>query len=232
MTLIKKVLLLSVTILLISPLSCFGRGAVKPTNDIGLVHFNSATELASSIRRGEITSIDLLSTLQKVVAKLHNAGLYIDETAHPDIGVDKFNELHGNIRDLIMMRLLPLPEWLVAKQNELQTMWASFFEHYDVLLAPVSPTVAFPHNHMGAVPSRSLEINGQVKPMLFNGAWARIAVISGLPATVAPVGLSDSGLPVGIQIISDRFEDRTTLAFARGLSEVIGGFMAPPSYED
>jgi hypothetical protein len=50
----------------------------------------------------------------------------------------------------------------------------------------------------------------------------------GLPATVAPVGLSESGLPVGVQIIGARFEDRTTIAFAQGLSELIGGFVAPP----
>jgi amidase len=40
------------------------------------------------------------------------------------------------------------------------------------------------------------------------------------------------GLPVGIQIIGARFEDRTTIDFARGLSETIGGFAAPPGYED
>jgi amidase len=77
-----------------------------------------------------------------------------------------------------------------------------------------------------------LEVNGQEKPMLNNMAWTYMAVVSGLPATVAPVGLSDSGLPVGIQIIGDRFEDRTTIDFARGLSELIGGFVAPPGYED
>jgi len=26
------------------------------------------------------------------------------------------------------------------------------------------------------------------------------------------------------------FEDRTTIAFARGLSELVGGFVAPPGY--
>ena len=59
-----------------------------------------------------------------------------------------------------------------------------------------------------------------------------MAIVSGLPATVAPVGLSDSGLPVGIQIIGARFEDRTTIDFAQGLSETIGGFTAPPGYEN
>lgn len=44
--------------------------------------------------------------------------------------------------------------------------------------------------------------------------------------------LSDSGLPVGVQIIGARFEDRTTIAFAGGLSELVGGFIAPPGYKD
>ena len=56
--------------------------------------------------------------------------------------------------------------------------------------------------------------------------------VSELPATVAPVGLTESGLPVGVQIIADRFEDRTTIDFARGLSERIGGFVAPPGYKN
>jgi len=68
--------------------------------------------------------------------------------------------------------------------------------------------------------------------MLNHLTWAYMAVVSGLPATVAPVGLSDSGLPVGIQIIGAKFEDRTTIAFARGLSALIGGFVAPPGYKD
>ncbi len=68
--------------------------------------------------------------------------------------------------------------------------------------------------------------------MLNNMTWTRIAVVSGLPATVAPVGFNHSGLPVGIQIIGARLEDRTTIAFAQGLSELIGRFVAPPGYED
>jgi amidase len=62
------------------------------------------------------------------------------------------------------------------------------------------------------------------------GAAAALAVVSGLPATAAPVGLSDSGLPVGVQIISAGLEDRKTIAFARDLSKLIGGFIAPPGY--
>jgi len=131
-----------------------------------------------------------------------------------------------------MAGALPLDEMLVERQKKQQAMWADFFERYDVVIAPVSPTVAFPHDHKGTLLSRSFEVNGQKKPMLNSMAWTYMAVVSGLPATVAPVGLSDSGLPVGIQIIGARFEDRTTIAFAKGLSELIGGFIAPPGYAD
>ena len=60
MTLFKKVLQLS-AIILISALLCCGKDAGRATHDIDLVHYKSATELAGSIRRGEITSIDLLN---------------------------------------------------------------------------------------------------------------------------------------------------------------------------
>ena len=68
--------------------------------------------------------------------------------------------------------------------------------------------------------------------MHYNITWAVMAIVSGLPATVAPVGRSESGLPVGIQIIGARLEDRTTIAFAKGLSELIGGFVPPPGYDN
>ena len=61
MTLFKKILLLSAITVLISALLCCGKYYAKPTQHITPVPFKSATELASSIRRGEITSVDLLN---------------------------------------------------------------------------------------------------------------------------------------------------------------------------
>ena len=173
---------------------------------------------------------EVLTMLQKTVEKLRSAGLIIEE-AQPDILISEIATLWLDIRYRIPAGL-PLPQELVARQKKHQARWASFFERYDVLLTPVASTVAFPHDHDWTLATRTLVINGQEKPMAFGLAWTWMTVASGLPATVAPVGLSDSGLPVGIQIISDRFEDRTTIDFARGLSELIGGFSPPPGYED
>ena len=175
---------------------------------------------------------DVLATLQKTVEKLRGAGLEIDEEERPGIDLWENNLIWFEILNQMMVGALPLDEGLVERQKKQQAMWAEFFERYDVLLAPVSPTVAFPHNHKEPFGSRRMVINGQEKPYTDNFAWTLMAVVSGLPATVAPVGLSDSGLPVGVQIIGAKFEDRTTIDFARGLSELTGGFVAPPGYKD
>jgi amidase len=193
--------------------------------------YRVAVWLTDSYPASEIDA-EVLAILKKTVGKLRRAGLYIDEDARPDISLEHMNFIHLQIVDHLLTGSLPLPDWLTSAQKTIQAKWDAFFKQYDVLLAPVSLTVAFPHNHEGSLMTRSLMVNGKETRMFNNMTWARIAIVSGLPATAAPVGLSDSGLPVGIQIIGAKLEDRTTIAFARGLSELIGRFVAPPGYQE
>jgi amidase len=58
--------------------------------------------------------------------------------------------------------------------------------------------------------------------------WPSIATLTGLPATAMPIGRSDDGLPIGMQIIGPHLEDRTTIAFAELVEREFGGFVAPP----
>ncbi len=60
--------------------------------------------------------------------------------------------------------------------------------------------------------------------------WIAFATLCGLPATVAPVGLTGGGLPVGVQIVGPYLEDATTIDVASRISSVIGGFRAPPGF--
>ena len=193
--------------------------------------FRVAVWLTDTAPSAEIDA-DVLVTLKKTVQKLRDAGLEIDEDARPDLRLWETIHLWSEIRDALMAGALPLYEGLVARQKEQQSKWAEFFKRYDVLLAPVSLTVAFPHDHSEPLIYRRLEVNGKNKRYIDNLSWTAMAVVAGLPSTVAPVGLSASGLPVGIQIIGARFEDRTTIAFAKDLSELVGGFKAPPGFMD
>ncbi len=171
----------------------------------------------------------VLVGLKKAVEKLKAAGVKVEE-ASPDFDLAQDRLLFLAFYRKIMARQLP-DEPLYARQKKQQAKWAAFFKNHDVLLAPVTRTLAFPHNNKLDKKQRQVTVNGQKVRYLSNLGWCLMAVTSGLPATAAPVGFSQSGLPLGVQILGDRFKDRTTIAFAREMAKVLGGFKAPPGYE-
>ena len=50
-------------------------------------------------------------------------------------------------------------------------------------------------------------------------------------ASVAPIGLTPGGLPVGVQIAGPQYGDRTCIAFARLLERGFQAFVPPPGFE-
>jgi amidase len=124
-------------------------------------------------------------------------------------------------------------DWLGANEARAhyRVRWAEFFKNYDVLLCPITPTVAIPHDHSEPLLTRTISVNGQPHSYLDQIAWAGVIGMAYLPATMAPVGRTSEGLPVGMQIVGPYLEDRTPIDFARRLAEVIGGFAIPPEYE-
>ncbi|HEY5143207.1 MAG TPA: amidase [Solirubrobacteraceae bacterium] len=117
-------------------------------------------------------------------------------------------------------------EW----RQQQRAAWSDFFERFDVLLTPVTPVPAIPHDHSSPMPMRTVTVNGEARSYLDLFSWIAPATGSLLPATSAPVGLTADGLPVGIQIVGPHLEDRTPIAFAKAIAEVAGGFTAPPAY--
>lgn len=111
--------------------------------------------------------------------------------------------------------------------NGLRSRWQALFRDIDVIVCPPMPTTAFPHDHSLAR-TRQLDVDGKKIPYYDQLAWAAVATLTGLPATVAPIGLDASGLPIGVQIIGGYLEDRTTIAFAGLIERESGGFTPPP----
>jgi len=107
--------------------------------------------------------------------------------------------------------------------------WRQVFREWDVVLCPVLPTPAFPHDHRD-MNARSIVIDGKEIPYADQGIWSSVATLTGLPATVMPIGRSHDGLPIGIQIVGPYLEDRTTIAFAELAEREFGGFIAPPGF--
>ena len=103
----------------------------------------------------------------------------------------------------------------------------ALFQSFDVLVCPVAPTAAVPHDH-GAM-DRTIEVDGARVPYVVQGSWNTIASLLGFPVTVAPIGRSrSSALPIGAQIVGPYLEDQTPLTFAALLEQERGGLFHPP----
>ena len=123
-------------------------------------------------------------------------------------------------------------EWAAADtaRIKLRQQWRALFREWDVVLCPSMPTPAFPHDHSTPMSARVIDIDGKQFPYFDQLVWPEIATTPGLPATAVPIALSETGLPIGMQIVGPLFEDRTTIAFADLIEREFGGFVAPPGY--
>ena len=124
-------------------------------------------------------------------------------------------------------------DWLGLneRRHQLRLAWARFFETFDVLLCPAATTPAFAHNQNGERWERMLEVNGKPQPTTTQMFWAGYSGMCYLPSTVAPVGFSNEGLPVGVQIVGPQYGDLTTIELARQIERGYGGFVAPQGFE-
>lgn len=120
-------------------------------------------------------------------------------------------------------------EWLVHNERRLQLRetWRQFFETYDVILMPVQPRGAIPHDHSQPQWARTVDIDGVERPYLDLFPWIAPAGVGMLPATVVPVGLGDDGLPIGVQIVGPYLHDHTTIQVAQQIATLRGGCPRP-----
>ena len=121
-------------------------------------------------------------------------------------------------------------DWLLLteKRDRNRQLWSDFFTGFDVLLAPVAFVSAFEHQHEGTLYTRTLTVDGRVRPYSDLIVWTSQFGYVYLPSTVVPVGLTSGGVPVGIQVVGPYLGDRTTLGFARYLESLLGGYRVPP----
>jgi amidase len=118
-----------------------------------------------------------------------------------------------------------------ATRQQMRDGWAQFFQDFDVLLLPVTPTAAPPHHgKFNDRFGRSIEVDGRRRPYWDQVKWNALANIAGAPATAFPVATTSDGLPVGVQVMGPCAGDLTTIEFARQVSRLIGGYRVPPRF--
>ena len=174
---------------------------------------------------------DRVVELGRVLSK---AGAIVSDAARPP---HTSEALWQTYRSLVLVvsgtpsEVLDHLDWQVLhlKRGQIREGWQQFFEEWDVLITPVTSTPAFPHDHTPPM-TRTVKVNGSPRSYWEHVFWAGLATLPYLPATVFPTGLSNAGLPIGLQAIGAAFGDYTTIEFARLVAQEIGGFTPPARY--
>jgi amidase len=184
---------------------------------------------------------DVRSVYETLVSALRKTGATMQEGWPAGVDVRAAAETYGFLlmsfvtADLTGKRASTFDHarWLRETMQRLafRAVWEKYFESHDVFLLPASFTAAFPHDHSQPIEKRVVKTPEGPRPYVQNSSyWISVASLSGVPATVAPVGLTTEHLPVGIQILAPMWEDATSIEFAALLSDVTGGFVAPPAF--
>ena len=146
--------------------------------------------------------------------------------AEGNVYLDPIIEGRKDMLALSMQRRLNIPgpgyeEYLEATDHveQLRAECIKLFRDFDVLLLPTGPMVAHPHD------TRRHEIARA--PDVVETAPARHALtctvpfdLTGSPALSVPFGLSEEGLPIGVQIVGRHFEEATILRVGAALEEL------------
>jgi amidase len=193
--------------------------------------------------------------LTETVATIEEAGGRVDHEARPSFTLEKVDTVFTNLLNAALCgefsyeqieQLAALEpkspldiarraaamrhrEWLAHNERRLQIRekWRQFFERYDVVLMPVQPRGAIPHDHSQPQWGRTVEIDGVERPYLDLFSWVGPAGVGMLPATVVPVGLGDDGLPIGVQVVGPYLQDHTTIQVAHQIAKLRGGCPRP-----
>jgi Asp-tRNA(Asn)/Glu-tRNA(Gln) amidotransferase A subunit family amidase len=107
-----------------------------------------------------------------------------------------------------------LATWL--GRDEIREKILHQMKKYPVLLCPVAAIPAFRHGE------REWQVEGQTVKYLDAWSYCEWFNVLGFPAVVVPMGLSDEGLPIGIQIAGRPWEEELVLAVAAALEKERG----------
>ncbi|MCU0537374.1 MAG: amidase [Hydrococcus sp. Prado102] len=115
----------------------------------------------------------------------------------------------------------------LTRRERFMAQMDEFFDSWDIFLCPVATVPAFTHRPTG----HPIEVDGKKLPYIMGcGAYTTIFNLTGNPVVTIPIGRSQTGLPIGVQIVGKRWRDMELLAIAQQIAELTEGFQRPPGY--
>lgn len=99
-------------------------------------------------------------------------------------------------------------------QNQISQEFSNAFKECDIIATPTVPASAF----------KIGENIGDPIKMYYNDVCTVTVNIAGLPAISLPCGKDSAGMPMGLQLIGDKFSEQTLLNTAYTYEKICGGF--------
>ena len=172
---------------------------------------------------GVAADADTRAAVSNLADSLSEAGALVSDDVSILPRLDTMHSSYVKMLNTVITRGTPGAEpmdahtWmeLVDEQMRIIRAWRAVFDQYDVVIAPVFSTPAFPYQTDPNWAKRTLMVDGVPQPYGAQLAWAGLATFPGLPATCVPVAKSSGSLPIGLQLIGAPFGDWTTLALAQ-----------------
>ncbi|MCY4588640.1 MAG: amidase [Bryobacterales bacterium] len=140
----------------------------------------------------------------------------------------KEDQLHALVQDLLEppedSRRASLREFLQVwdTRDLMRAQFLARMQEYRALICPVASIPAFRHRE------RSWTISGREVTYAMAFSYCQVFNLLGNPSVVVPVGHSNEGLPIGVQIVGRPFEDRLILALAERFEQVVDAWKPPP----
>jgi amidase len=186
---------------------------------------------------GMPVAAEVRTVLERVANQAADAGVRIEERL-PDLDWQALHALFADLVTTITSVFDPTAElpkeqqtlaWYLDaldRRDEFSAVWSAYFSDLDALILPPAMTTAFPHRE----PGTPVEVDGGSVPYQALGGFLVFANLVGLPALVAPAGMTDDGLPIGVQIVGPRWSEFRLLDIAQTLEAagILPGFRPPP----
>jgi len=113
-----------------------------------------------------------------------------------------------------------LDTWL--QRDLLRIQMFEQMREYPILLCPVAAIPAFRHGE------RNWQINGKTVQYLDAWSYTEWFNLLGMPGVAVPVGQSDEGLPIGVQVVAKPWEEESALEIATVIESARGPWKCPP----
>jgi amidase len=105
-----------------------------------------------------------------------------------------------------------------------------FLSHWDAWMCPVTSGPAFHHYPKPGI-FGSLDVDGKPLPYwVWGTAHTSIFNLTGNPVVVLPFGQTETGLPIGLQLVGQRWQDRKLLDLAQKISTAFEPLLHPPEH--